>query len=58
MAIGFRKSFKVLPGVRVTLSKRGASASAGPKGAKVGASTTGKRRVSLGWKGFFWRRQR
>jgi Protein of unknown function (DUF4236) len=56
MAFGFRKSFRLAPGLRLSLSKRGASLSAGPRGAKVSASTTGRRRRSLGWRGFSWRR--
>ncbi len=31
----FRRSFKLLPGVRINLGKRGVSASVGPRGAKV-----------------------
>jgi hypothetical protein len=42
---GFRKSKKLFPGVRLTVSKRGASVSAGPKGAKVSMNTRGERRV-------------
>lgn len=35
MAIRFRRSFKVAPGVRVNISKGGVSTSIGPRGAKV-----------------------
>ena len=48
MSFGFRKGFKLAPGLRLTFSKRGASLSAGPRGAKISASTTGRRRRSLG----------
>ena len=41
MAIIFRKSVKVAPGVRVNLSKRGASVSVGTKGARVSISKRG-----------------
>jgi hypothetical protein len=57
MSLFFSKSFRIAPGVRLTMSKRGASVSAGPRGAKVGANTTGGRRVSLSWKGLSWRRR-
>jgi hypothetical protein len=33
----------------------GAGVSAGPRGAKVSASTSGRRRRSLAWNGFYWR---
>ena len=35
MAWNFRKSFKIAPGLRVNLGKKGASLSIGPKGSKV-----------------------
>jgi len=38
----FRKSFKLLPGIRLTLSRRGGSASAGPRGARVSISSSGR----------------
>jgi tetratricopeptide (TPR) repeat protein len=37
-----RKSFKVAPGVRMTVSKSGVSASVGGRGARVSASTSGR----------------
>jgi hypothetical protein len=57
VAWGFRKSKKLLPGVRLTVSKRGASISAGPKGAKVSANTRGQRRGSASFLGMFWRKR-
>jgi hypothetical protein len=57
VAFGFRKSFKVAPGVRMTLSKRGASVSGGPRGAKLSVNTRREKRASLGWLGTFWRRR-
>lgn len=57
MAFGFRKSIKLAPGFRVTLSKRGASINGGPKGAKLSANTRGEKRASLGWFGAFWRKR-
>ena len=57
MAFGFRKSFKLAPGVRMTLSKRGASLSGGPRGAKVSVNTRREKRASLGWFGTCWRKR-
>ena len=56
MGFGFRRSFKLAPGLRVNLSKRGIGLSAGPRGAKVSANTRRQRRASLSWRGFFWRK--
>ena len=57
MGLGFRKSFKLAPGLRVNVSKRGLGVSAGPRGAKLSANTRGRRRASLGWRGLFWRKR-
>jgi hypothetical protein len=57
IGFGFRKSFKVMPGVRVNLSRRSAGVSAGPRGAKVSGNTRGEGRTSLGWRGLFWRKR-
>ena len=43
MGFRFRKSFKVLPGVRINLSKSGASATFGKAGAVVNVSDKGIR---------------
>jgi hypothetical protein len=56
MGLGFRKSFKLAPGVRLNLSRRSAGLSAGPRGAKLSANTRGRRRASLSWRGAFWRK--
>jgi hypothetical protein len=56
MGLYFRKSLRVGP-LRLTASKRGLSASAGPRGAKVGASTSGRRWASLSRSGLFWRKR-
>lgn len=48
MGIRFRKSFKVAPGVKVNLGKKGASVSMGTKGAHVTMNTHGKTTVSAG----------
>lgn len=39
----FRKSFKILPGVRLNVGKKGISTSIGPKGAKVNIGPNGTR---------------
>jgi hypothetical protein len=57
VAWGFRKSKKIIPGVRLTIGKRGASVSAGPKGAKLSTNTRGERRGSLGFLGLFFRKR-
>jgi hypothetical protein len=57
MGWGYRKSFKVMPGVRLTASKRGMSTSVGRKGARVSVNSRGQKSVSAGWKGFFWRKR-
>jgi hypothetical protein len=56
VGLGFRKSFKLVPGIRLNLSRRSAGVSAGPRGAKVSANTRGQRRASLNWRGAFWRK--
>ena len=57
MSFGFRKSFKLAPGVRMTVSKRGASVSGGPKGAKLSVNTRREKRASFSWLGAFWRKR-
>jgi Protein of unknown function (DUF4236) len=57
MAFGFRKSMRLAPGVRLTLSKRGASVSGGPKGAKMSVNTRNEKRASVGRFGGFWRKK-
>ena len=42
MAMKFRKSIKVAPGVKVTLGRRSASVSVGPKGFKHSVNTRGE----------------
>ena len=57
MGLGFRKSFKLAPGLRLNVSKRGFGVSAGPRGAKLSANMRGQRRASLGRRGLFWRKR-
>lgn len=46
--VRFRKTFKVLPGVKVNLSKTGVSTSLGGRGATVNVGTQGQRTITLG----------
>jgi hypothetical protein len=57
MAWTFRRSFRVAPGIRLNVGKRSAGLSVGPRGAKVRASTRGRRTLSLGRGGLFFRRR-
>jgi Protein of unknown function (DUF4236) len=55
MAFRFRKSFKLVPGVRVNLSKRGASLSLGGRGFTTNLSSRGVRQTfSLPGTGMSW----
>ena len=56
-ARGFPHALKIAPGVRITLSKRGASVSGGPKGAKMSVNTRNEKRASVGRFGTFWRKK-
>jgi hypothetical protein len=42
MAFRFRKQFKILPGIKVTLSKRSIGVTAGVRGAHVSINTKGR----------------
>jgi hypothetical protein len=57
MGFGFRKRKRILPGLWLNLSKRGVGISGGRRGATVSRGATGRKQVSLGWKGLFWRRK-
>jgi predicted negative regulator of RcsB-dependent stress response len=48
MGFQARKSFKVMPGVRMTVSKRGVSTSAGVRGARVTRTSSGRITRTLG----------
>jgi Protein of unknown function (DUF4236) len=56
VAWSFRKSKKIGPGLRLNISKRSLSLSAGRKGARVSGNTKGRKSASLSWKGLFWRK--
>jgi hypothetical protein len=57
VGFGFRRSKSILPGLRLNFSKRGVGVSTGRRGASVSRGATGRKQVSLGWKGMFWRRR-
>jgi hypothetical protein len=57
VGFGFRKRKRIGPGVFLNFSKRGAGLSLGRRGASVSRSAGGRKQVSLGWKGLFWRRR-
>ena len=48
MSIRFNRRFKLFPGVRLLLGKRGLGVSIGGHGVHVGVSTNGKPYASLG----------
>jgi hypothetical protein len=57
MSWGFRKSFRVGPGLRLNLGKRSAGLSLGRRGARVSANTRGQKALSLSRLGLFWRKR-
>ncbi|MDR3305375.1 MAG: DUF4236 domain-containing protein [Clostridiales Family XIII bacterium] len=48
MGFRFRRTKKILPGVRLNVGKRGVSMSFGPKGMKHTISTTGRTTTTVG----------
>lgn len=48
MGFGFRKSFKIAPGVRVNVSTRGIGMSAGTKGLRYSVHSSGRSQVTAG----------
>jgi hypothetical protein len=46
MGLGFRKSFKIAPGVRLNVSSRGVGASVGVKGLRYSVNSRGQRRTT------------
>jgi hypothetical protein len=57
VAFGFRKRRRIARGISLNLSKRGVGVSVGRRGATVSRSARGRKQVSLGWKGLFWRKR-
>jgi hypothetical protein len=47
MGFGFRKSFKIAPGVRMNVSSRGIGVSAGVKGLRYSVNSRGQRRTTV-----------
>ena len=60
MSFSFRKSKKIAPGLRVTVSKSGVSLSAGNKFGGISKSTSGRttKRVSIPGTGITWRKSK
>lgn len=48
MALRFRKTIRIAPGIRINIGKKSASASFGAKGFHHTISTTGKKTTSVG----------
>jgi hypothetical protein len=57
MAWGFRKRKRIAPGVDLNLGKHGLGLSFGRHGMRLSVSSRGRRRLSLGRRGLFWRRK-
>jgi Protein of unknown function (DUF4236) len=57
MGFGYRKRKKIVPGLFANLSKSGVGFSVGRRGASVSRSARGRRHLSLGWKGLYWRKR-
>jgi uncharacterized protein DUF4236 len=57
MGWGFRRSKKLMPGLRLNVSKRSLGLSAGRRGARVSANTRRQTGLSFSWKGLFWRKR-
>jgi hypothetical protein len=57
MPFGYRKRKRIAPGLFFNLSKRGAGVSVRQRRASASVSPTGRRQVSLGWRGLFWRKK-
>jgi len=57
MSWGYRRSRRLVPGMRLNVSKRGLGVSVGPRHAKLSANTRGRRSLYLSALGFFFRRR-
>jgi Protein of unknown function (DUF4236) len=57
MSWGFRRSRRIGPGIRLNVGKRGVGISVGPRHAKVGVNTRGRRSVYLSLLGLFVRKR-
>jgi len=57
MPFGYRKRKTIGPSRFLNLSKGGVGVSGGRRGASVSRSASGRKQVSLGWRGLFWRKR-
>lgn len=58
VTVFWQKRDEIAPGVVATLSESGASVSAGPQRVRVGVNQGRRKRASLSWGGFSWRKTR
>jgi hypothetical protein len=54
---GYRRSRRVVPGVRLNLGKRGVGFSVGPRHAKLSVNSRGRRSLYLSALGLFFRKR-
>jgi hypothetical protein len=57
MAFAFRRRIKVGRRVNINFSRRRLGVNAGSRAAKISVLSSGRRRVSLGWRRLFRRKQ-
>jgi hypothetical protein len=57
MSWGYRRSPRIAPGVRLNLGKRGLGVSVGPRHAKLGVNSRGRRSLYLSALGLFFRKR-
>jgi hypothetical protein len=57
MSWGYRRSKRLGRGVRLNVGKRGIGVSVGPRHAKVGVNTSGRRSLYLSLLGVFFRKR-
>jgi hypothetical protein len=57
MSWGYRRSKRIARGIRPNVGKRGVGMSVGPRHAKVGVNTSGRRSLYLSLLGFFFRKR-
>jgi hypothetical protein len=57
MSWGYRRSKRIMRGVRLNVGRRGVGVSVGPRRAKLSANTRGRRSLYLSLLGFFFRKR-
>jgi hypothetical protein len=57
MSWAYRRSKRIVRGVRLNVGKRGVGMSFGPRHAKVSVNTSGRRSLYLSLLGFFFRKR-